>query len=175
MNSPPFKLVLVALGFLALPILYSVEIQYFNRTLHAGKLTLIAAIIGAIIGIGLGYWLQKQATDVVGSMRIYALCTIGCTLAMPLLVSLSNRLLHFHPVQNVPVEFVESSPRYSSRFGAASSEAVQPDNYITFFYKEQELLNIHTREALFPAAERGDTVTLPIQKGLWGFEIVVQP
>lgn len=173
MKVPKLNLILIAVGLFALPICYTFEINYFNLTLHAAKLVVIAIIIGAIVGILLGYRLQKNVTDVVGKMRVYAVCIIGAVLLMPLLLSWSNRFLSFHAVQQVPVEFVEESPRYSSRFGVSAGGRAQADSYITFFYKDQDLLNIHTTNPLFPDATRGDTVILPIKKGLW-FD-VVQP
>lgn len=173
MKIPKLNLILIAVGVLALPIAYTFEINYFNRTLHAAKLVVIAIVIGAIIGTWLGYRLQKGITDVVGKMRMYAVCVIGTILLMPLLLSWSNRVLSFHAVQQVPVEFVEESPRYASRFGVAAGERAQVNYYIIFFYKDQDLLNIHTTKPLFPDATRGDTVSLPIKKGLW-FD-VVQP
>lgn len=170
-----WKILLGALAFIALPVLYAIEFGYLNRTFYAGRMMMIAVIAGLCIGVLLGFRFQKSALDAVGRMRTFAVCIVVPVLTLPLLTSLSNRLLSFHPVQKVQVEFVEESPRYSSRFGAASSEAAQANSYFTFFYKDQELLKIQTRQSLFPEAQRGDTVILPIKKGLWGFEIVAQP
>jgi len=173
--SQKIKLLLLFIGFFAVPILYTFEFEHFNRTLHVSTLAMIALLIGAAVGIGLGYRWQKTAEDFVGRIRIYAACIISAMLIMPLLASLSNRLLAFRPAQTIQVEFVEESPRYSSRFGVANDKAATASSCITFFYKESELLRIQTRESYFPNAQRGDMVDLPIKKGLWGFEVIPVP
>lgn len=173
MNIQTRKLILIALAFVAIPVLYTFEISHLNQTLHAGQMMMIALVIGLVIGIVLGYRLQKNSTDTVERMRTYAACIILSALTLPLLVSLSNRLLSFRPTQRVQVEFVEESPRFSNRFGAFEN-AIQPTSYFTFFYKNSELLKIQTSESLFPDAKRGDLVTLPLKRGLWGFEFVAK-
>ncbi len=173
--SQKWQIIAFVLAFITLPFLYALEMQHWNRVLHAGRLLSIAAVIGLMVGILIGFQFQKKETEAVGRIRAYAVSIVLAVIVCPLLASWSNRLLSFHAVQEVPVEFVEESARYSSRFGASSGESAQTNFYITFFYKEQELLNIHTQESLFPNAERGDTVVLPIKKGLWGIEMVVQP
>lgn len=166
-------LILIVLSFVALPVGYTFEIDDFNRTLHGGRLAQIAFFIGLIGGAGLGFWLQKKVTDTVGRMRILATCIILSVLFMPLLASLSNRLLRFQKPQPASVEFVEESPRFANRFGL-SENMVEPSSYLTFFYKDTELYKIQTPNALFPNAKRGDIVILPIQKGFWGFEFVTK-
>ena len=172
--SQIWKIIVVILALLGLPFLYAIEIEYLNRTLHAGRMMMVALIIGLGIGTFLGYRFQKTATDSVGRIRTYAVSIVLSGLVLPLLVGLSNRLLSFYPVQAVRVEFVEESPRYSNRFGILPDERVQANAYFTFFYKDQSLYKIQTRQSLLPDAQRGDTVTLPMKKGLWGFEFVVQ-
>jgi len=75
-----------------------------------------------------------------------------------------------HPTRKVPVEFVEESARYAGRFGAG--ETATANTYFTFFYKNQKLFKIQTRQPVFPGAKRGDIVELPLKRGLWGFDVV---
>lgn len=169
--SQKWKIALIVLAFVALPVLYTLEVDPLNRTLHGGRMVAIALVLGIVVGVLLGYRFQKMTNDAVGKIRSYAVSIILAALIFPLFVSLSNRLLSFRAVQNVQVEFVEESPRYSSRFGAANG-AVAANAYLTFFYKDQDLLRIQTRQSRFSGAKRGDLVILPIKKGLWGFDIV---
>ena len=168
-----WKIALIAIAVITIPVFYTLEVNPLNRTLHAGRMMAISLIIGLAIGILLGYYFQKTATEIVERIRTYAVCIMLSALVLPLLVSLSNRLLSFQAVENIPIEFVEESPRYSSRFGAY--EAAQADSYVTFFYKAEQLHRIQTPQSIFPNAQRGDQGKLPIKKGLWGFEIVQQP
>ncbi len=168
-----WKIALIAIVVITIPVLYTLEVNPLNRTLHADRMMAISLVIGLAIGILLGYYFQKAATEIVGRIRTYAVCIMLSVLVLPLLVSLSNRLLSFQAVENIPIEFIEESPRYSSRFGAY--EAAQADSYVTFFYKAEQLHRIQTPQSIFPNAQRGDQMNLPIKKGLWGFEIVQQP
>lgn len=173
MNAERLKLLLLAVVLVAIPALYTFEINYLNRTLHAGRMMTVAFLIGLTIGILVGYRLQRKLADAVAKMRTYAACIILSALTLPLFVSLSNRLLSFRSTQRIQVEFVEESPRFANRFGAFEN-AIQPTSYSTFFYKNSELLKIQTSESLFPSAKRGDLVILPLKKGRWGFEFVVK-
>lgn len=173
MKAQSLKLVLLAVVFFAIPVLYAFEINYLNRTLHARQLLLTALVIGWAIGSALGFWWQKKESDSVGKIRIFAACLLLSALVLPLGASMSNRLLSFQAVHVVQVEFVEESPRFSSRFGVGEN-AFQPTSYLTFFYLGDELLKIQTSESLFPNAKRGDLLALSLKKGFWGFELVFQ-
>ncbi|MBK7872979.1 MAG: hypothetical protein IPJ74_21070 [Saprospiraceae bacterium] len=162
----------IAFGLVGLIVLYVMEFKYFNRTFQANIMTLWSIVIGIIIGILLSRRFIKSADDFVDRIRIVLLCTVGIAIFMPLFTSLSNRLFSFYDIKMIPVEFVESEAYVGSRFGVLNNEKVEPTGYRTFIYRDTKLLKILTEEALFPDAQRGDSVQLSVKKGFWGFEFV---
>lgn len=163
----------IGIGIIAIFAVYTFEFQYFNRTLHMRTLAVLAMIVGAGAGAGVAFRLQRLATDWLERVQIFVGCIFAAIILMPLLASLSNRLLSFRATKNIAVEFVEEEPYYGSRFGIRSADGqAKPSHYRSFIYRDRDLLKIQTRNALFPDASRGDTVLLPIKKGRWGFEFV---
>lgn len=162
----------ITLGIIAVFLLYAFEYEYFNRTFYMRKLAIIAVILGAGMGTAVAWRLKKHASDQLERVQLFMACIFTGIILLPLLASLSNRLLSFRAPERISVEFVEEKPYFGSRFGTSSDRSVEPTYYRSFVYRQDDLLKIQTKNALFPEASRGDTVQLPVKTGLWGFEYV---
>ncbi|MDX1942335.1 MAG: hypothetical protein SFU99_17350 [Saprospiraceae bacterium] len=169
---PYFIYIAILLGIVGLIVLYVFEFEYFNRTFQVGTMTFWSMLIGIAFGLLVARRFLKSANDLIDRVRVVLLCTVGIAIFMPLFASLSNRLWSFHPTTPVAVEFVESEAYIGSALGLMRGEKITPTGHRTFVYRDTKLLKIQTKEALFPEAQRGDTVQLPVKKGLWGFEFV---
>ncbi len=164
--------ILLTFGIIGTMALYALEVQYFGRTFHVKQLIINALIVSLIIGAGLAWYLQRRVKDPLERVQLYLACILSAAFVLPLLAGLSNRFLSLHPLRSVPVEFVETAPRYSNRFGLIDGTK-EATSHRTFFYYDEHLRQIQTRQPLFPEAQRGDTVVLKIKKGLWGYDIVI--
>jgi len=162
----------IALALLGLIALYALEFRYFNRMLHASGLVGWSLLAGALIGALLGYRFRHRGEDRVERVQIYLFFIVLTALFMPLFASLSNRLLAMQEPRQVPVEFVKEEGRYANRFGIPEQDTVQADQYFIFFYKDGGIYRIKSESPLYPGKERGDTITIPLQRGLWGYELV---
>lgn len=166
------KYALITAGIIGLFILYAFEFTYFNRTFYIQRLAIIAIILGMVMGAVSAWRLQKWATSQLERLQLYIACILFAAIFMPLFASLTNRLLSFHPVEKLPVEFVEEKPYFNSRFGITSEGQARPSSHRSFIYWKEDLLGLQTETPLFSEAKRGDTIQLAIKKGLWGFEFV---
>lgn len=164
-----FAIVLAVLGVIAL---YALEFRYFNRTLHAAALVGWSLLAGALLGALLGYRFRHRAEDQVERVQIYVFFIVLTALFAPLFASLSNRILAPEEPRQVPVEFVKEEGRYANRFGIPEQDSVQADHYFLFFYRDGGIFRIKSETPLFPDKERGDTISIPLQRGLWGYEVV---
>lgn len=162
----------ITIGIIATFFLYAFEFQYFNRTFHMQALAIWAIVLGIIVGAVAAFRLQKHTDNRLERIQIFIACIVIAIMLFPLLASLSNRLLSPRSAEQVTVEFVEEKPYYGSRFGFSESGQVEPTYYRSFVYRDEDLLEIQTEQQLFPGASRGDTVQLPVKKGLWGVEYV---
>lgn len=161
----------LGLLFILLIVLYVFEFKYFNLSLGIKPLILASLLFGLLLGLFMGYRFRKSAGDLTERVQIYVFFVFIFMIFMPLFASLSNRLLSFRAVQMEEVEFVDQSANYSSRMGLIKGETVKPTGYHSFFYRNNHLYRVKTKQALFsPEQERGDRVAIPIRKGLWGIE-----
>lgn len=164
------KIAYIFLGLLmlALVALYVFEFYYFQRTFGLKGLLLVSAMLGAALGAALGWRLSRDAEDEVDRIRLYLLCIMLAAIFLPLFASLSNRLLSPHPARLESVVFFEEKPYVSERFGVLKGEEVRIAGYYLFFHREGELLRIDNRHSLSPPPQRGDTILIPVRKGIWG-------
>lgn len=159
--------------FLLLIILYVFEFPYFSNTFEVQKMVIFAMILGAAFGAFLGYRYQYIAKDSVERFQVYTTFVVLSLIFMPLLVSLSNRLLSFQPIRQEQIEVFQVEARLSERFGVLKDDTVQPNSYYIFFIRDGNLERIKTDQVIFANKEKGDMIQLPIKKGLWGYEVVM--
>lgn len=161
-----------ALGLIGLIVLYVLEFDWFNRTITLKPLIIGSLVVGALAGLGTGYRFRALGEDLVGRIQIYIFFTVLCTLFAPLFGSLSNRLLSPFPAREEAVEFIKEEAFYADRFGLIESEKPPPTGYHLFFFYRGELHRIINDHPHFSDRERGDTILLPVRKGLWGVAFV---
>ena len=160
--------------FFFLIVLYVLEFPYFNRTFNIQTLVWISIAIGAVLGAFLAYRLRKYGKDLTDKIQIYVACILLCALFSPLLGSLSNRFLGFHPTTPQTFEFFKEEGYVSSRFGVLEGEDLELTGYYLFFFRGKELHRINTTLPLAEGIQPGDPITLPVRKGLWGFEWITK-
>lgn len=160
------------LGLIALFIgAYVQEFSYLNRSLGIWRLMATAAIIGGVFGLAIALVLQSRYNDIVAKIRLFSSAVIIGILVLPLLASLSNRILGAN-ASPVAVIVEAEQPFYSSRFGIINGQLAQPDGYFLFFYKGPQLYRIAYKKSLAGNSVKGDTIVLPIRKGFWGVDWV---
>ena len=164
----------IGIGVLALIVFYVLEIYYINRTFKVGWLMGISALVGLAAGGWIAYNLRQTGKDLTEKIELYVFCMLMGAFFAPLLGSLSNRLLSFHPVRQEAVEFVKQEGYKSDRFGILQGEEVELDGYYLFFLRHGKVERITTKIPLPPDIQRGDTLYLPTKKGLWGFEWITR-
>jgi hypothetical protein len=83
--SQKWKIAGIVLAFIGLPVLYTFEVDTLNRTIHASRMMMIAAAIGLLVGILLGYRFQKPAARRRGAYSyvcgVYCFVGAYCTFA----------------------------------------------------------------------------------------------
>lgn len=164
------KLLYIAIALLLVGgiALYVLEFYYFQRTFELRPLLLIPAALGVALGAALGWKLSRDAEDEVEQIQVYLLCIVLSALFLPLLASLSNRLLSPHPVVWEDVVFFEEKAYVSDRFGMIGDEPAKPRGYYLFILRKGKLERIDNRHSMSPAPERGEIILIPVRKGLWG-------
>lgn len=164
----------LGLLLIGLIVLYILEFDHFNRTFEPGRMLGASAIVGALLGALLAYRLSRGAKEMIERVQIYVFCIALCAIFAPLLGSLSNRLLSFQPAREEPFIFFQQKPFAEKPFGVLQGEEVKADGYYLFFFREGKLERIKVKEPLSGSPRQGDTIYLPVRRGLWGVEWVAE-
>ncbi len=163
------KIAAGAVSFFIFILLYVNEFSWYANTFNRNKLIIMGVIIGLMAGLAVGYKLQHKSQEIIGKFQIcLGMMMIGA-IVIPLIFSMSNRLLSFSGIQEESVEFVKSEGFNESRFGRIPQE--NPDGYYAFVVRNGVVLRLTTKTPIYQEAHKGDQVPLPVKKGLWGFEI----
>jgi len=163
------KIVAGAVGFFIIIFLYAKEFSWYANTFDRNKMLLIGVFLGLIAGAAIGHQFQKENQEIIEKFQIYLGCMIMGAMLMPLLFSLTNRVLSFRAAQEESVEFIKNEAFNESRFGKIPQE--NPDGYYTFVVRKGEIIRLTTKAPIYEKANKGDKVLLPVKKGIWGFEI----
>lgn len=173
LKDPVFwRAVLIAVLFFLFIFIYVKEFDHFNLTIKAKNLVIPALVIGGVLGLALGWYLQRGQEDSVVRLQIVMACLFGLIIVAPLFASLSNRLISWKKVRYEEVEFVKEQAFYSSRFGAIKGDSQMPTGYHLFFYYHDRLIRISLKKSLFETNEEGDRILIPVKKGLWGTDFI---
>jgi len=162
-----FAIVLLVVLFF---ILMGFEMKRFSNTFNVHRLIFWAIGLGIIIGVLLARKFKKEKADQLETVQMHIFTIVLSIIALPFIISFTNRVLTFHPIQEELVEFVEEDPFISSRFGITDKADIEPEGVHLFFIRNYELERVKARKPVFPTAKKGDKVSLPIRTGLWGFK-----
>jgi hypothetical protein len=166
-----FFIFLSMMALLGVIVLYVLEIQWFQNYFEAKNLVVFALLAGVAIGVLLGYLLRNKAKEQVEKMQLWVACLIIPVLLMPLIASLANRLFA-EQATPTKVEFWEEKAYLMNRFGQIKGERMEPSGYYIFIIKNGEMVRLESDKPMFPNAQKGDTVEVPIRKGLFGVAFV---
>ncbi|MEM8908746.1 MAG: hypothetical protein AAGD05_12940, partial [Bacteroidota bacterium] len=110
--------------------LYALEMRHFSNTLEVKRLVLISFVVGFGIGGALAFRLRKYGDEPIEVFQICVIVILLTIAVMPLLLSMTNRLIVFQSIQNERAEFVESDAYIASRFGRLPDQEIE--GYHTF-------------------------------------------
>ena len=159
----------VVIGLIVLTVF---EFPHFSNTLHVKSLVIISLLIGALIGAFLGWRFSRSVFDLLDKVKIILIMTVFCMIFMPTLASLSNRLFTNKPIIEQPAQLVKLEEYRSDRFGHYLGQDPEPTGYFTTVVLGNELFRIRSKKNIFAGAQRGDTLLVPIRKGLWGYSFI---
>ncbi|MCF8244448.1 MAG: hypothetical protein K9J37_00110 [Saprospiraceae bacterium] len=165
--------VLAMLGIIAL---YVQEFQWFQNYINPRRMVFGALALGGLVGFGLSFYFQKNGEELVDKIRIWITCLIVPVLLMPLVASLTNRLFAERKVHETKVEFWEEKRHLIGRsptiYGFLEGDKKDDMGYFIFVIINGELVRVKSKTPQFPNAVQGDSVVVPIKKGLLNVDFV---
>ncbi len=167
---------LAVLGIFGAIVLYVQEFQWFQNYLNPSKMVWGSLLLGLAVGVVLGYRFQKNGEELVDRIQIWTVCIIVAILPMPLLASLTNRLFAEQNAHETKVEFWEEKAHLIGRsptiYGFIEGNKKNEMGYFIFVIIDGELVRVKSKTPRFANAVQGDTVVVPIRKGLFNVDFV---
>ncbi len=160
---------LIVIGLIVLTVF---EFPHFSNTLQIKRLVLISLLVGGALGGLLGWQLSRPVFDLLDKVKIILIASVFCMIFMPTLASLSNRLFSYHPLRQEAASLVKIEAYQSDRFGNYLGKDPEPTGYFTHVILQNKLFRIRSKKNIFATAQDGDTLTIPLRKGLWGYSFI---
>jgi len=167
----------IIIGFcvFAMLVIIAFEIKHFNNTFNVQSLVIASLVFAIIGGVILSYILTKDQPEMelLTKLQIWVAVIVLSMVVMPPMANLTNRLLTFRSIQEVPVEYIKSDAFFSSRFGQLQGEQMDVSGYHIFIIKDGNLKRIKTKTDPYEGVENGTQILLPVRKGFFGYDYVV--
>lgn len=162
------KYILAAAVFVGLVVVYTQEFYWLSRTIDVKALVIASLLIGLAGGLLWGHLYARREEGLTEKIQLYVFFGVLCMVFAPLAGSLSNRLLSPFPAAVVEVDFVGQEAYYASRSGPIVGEEAAPTGYTIDFYYRQRVRTLKVDAPMADPPERGESIGLLMQKGLWG-------
>jgi len=159
------------LVFFSLIGLYVREFPVFTNTIDAGRLAGIGFVVGAALAATLLYVFRVRLTPWSKHLPEVMTILVFTVLFGPLMASLLNRLGGKSEYQSF--EFLAETPYLSSNYGILKGEKIRPTGYKLEVREKGRLLRFRYKtQAYYPNTKPGETVLLPVRRGMLGFRVM---
>ncbi|MEO6038853.1 MAG: hypothetical protein ABIQ93_10600 [Saprospiraceae bacterium] len=173
-SGPRFYIpaLLSVVAFFGLVFLYVREFGVLSNTIHAGRLIAGSIVAMLFLNGALLWWFQDRFSPLSRHITEIVLIVVFSTLFAPLFVSLINRGLGKTEFQ--AFVFLAETPYIATGYGFMKNTSIKPTGYYLevedrdgqrrrFRYKKQKY---------YPITQAGQTVLLPVRKGLFGIRVM---
>lgn len=159
--------------FVSLTWLYVREFPVFSNTIGARKLIAVSLVFAELVAGGFVWFRRQRFVPWERHMPEMLFLLLFCPLFAPLAGSLLNRSIGH--TEHQPFEFIAEKPYFASNYGLLKGEKIQPTGYILTVREQgrQGLEFKYKKQAYFPLTKPGETILLPVKKGLFGFRVML--
>ncbi len=164
-----FSYVILMFGMI---FLYVKEFPFLGNTLGIKKLVGFAFLAAAILA-GLGFLIFRKRLSPISNHGPELVFTIFPILFFaPLVASKINRI--GQTIENQEFAFVSETSFFASGYGILKGEEIKPTGFrLTIREKNGDLKTFkYKTQAYFPITKSGETILLPVRKGVFGFGIM---
>lgn len=171
MQSDATKVIAGALLIFGLIFLYTKEITFFQNTLNLSRLLVSAVLGGLVFGAVLGWFLGKERKERIEQFQLFLGVTVVSVLLMPLLLSRINRQVSTKTTTE-EMQLIRMETFAGSRFGNLAELKENPDGFRAFLNRNGTIIRLQKEDPPFPEDKVGKQVSVPVTRGILGFELV---
>ena len=158
--------------FIVLMGLYVREFQFFSNTIDVQWLIVRSLLLAFVLAAGVVWRYRARFSPWERHLPEALFILILGPLFAPLAASLLNRSTSAYAYQSF--EFIAERPYYASNFGLLKGEKPSPLGYfLTVREHDKGYRFRYKKQVYFPLTQPGDTIMLPIKKGLLGFRVML--
>ena len=163
---------LAVLVFFGLVWLYTREFSVLYNTIGGKMLVGVAMPAGLVIAGGILWRRRDRFTPWERHLPEVLFILLFCVLFAPLFASLLNRSLGTTQYQSFL--FISESPYLASNYGVLKGEKIKPTGYYLTVAEDGRALKFkYSSQPFYPITRPGDTILLPVRKGLFGFRVIL--
>lgn len=158
--------------FIGLIWLYTREFAVFSNTIGAGRLV-IYSLIGMAVLLAAGFYALRRRFQPLERHWIEVVTiVVPLVLFAPLFGSLLNRA--GGKVENQSFEFRSEEPYVAAAYGLLMTGKVKVSGYYLFVEEGDTPYRFkYKRQAYYPLTRPGESILLPMKKGLLGFRVMM--
>ena len=163
---------LAVLAFFGLVWLYAREFSVLYNTIGGKMLVGVAMPAGLVIAGGILWRRRDRFTPWERHLPEVLFILLFCVLFAPLFASLLNRSLGSTQYQSFL--FISESPYLASNYGVLKGEKIKPTGYYLTVAEDGRALKFkYSSQPFYPITRPGESVLLPVRKGLFGFRVIL--
>ena len=161
----------VTVFFIGLLWLYVREFRIFSNTIGVKGLVWGAMAAGLLVAVGTLYYFRARFQPLNRHLTELALLVVLSVFFAPLFASWLNRAFGHQVEQSF--EFVAERAYLASGYGILKGEALKPTGYYLDVRQNGQLYRFQYKsQAYFPLTRPGESILLPLRKGLFGVRVV---
>lgn len=169
---PRLLALLAVLVFFGLIWLYVREFAVLSNTIGAKNLVLGSVLVAALLAAAALWRWRERFKPWERHIPEVLFVLIFSVLFAPLFGSVLNRTLGKTGHQSF--EFVSETPYIASNYGILKGEKLKPTGYyLTVKERGRALRFRYKTQSYYPLTKPGETVLLPVRRGLFGYRVVL--
>lgn len=172
MSRPKLYAILSVVALFLLAFLYARELNHLFNAIGAAPLvvgSMVFMLAAAITGLWLG---RDRFTPWKRHVPELLLILVFSVLFAPLFGSLLNRAFSLKEYQSF--EFVSEQPYFASGYGFLKGEKIEPTGYILTVKERGRTHRFkYKKQPYYPLTKPGETVMLPVRRGIFGVNVVL--
>lgn len=151
--------------------LYVREFRYLSNTIGVKWLVIGSMLAMSLLITTILWKFRERFSPLERHLPEVLLIFVFCLLFAPLFGSLLNRGLGSPRPRSF--EFVAETAYFASGYGILKGEKLKPTGWKLQVNDSGKILRFqYKKQAYFPLSKPGDVIMLPIQKGLFGIEVM---
>lgn len=168
---PRLLAALLVIFFGLLVWLYVREFRYLSNTMGVKWLVFGSMLAMSVLTMAIFWKFRERFSPLERHLPEVLLISVFSLLFAPLFGSLLNRGLGSPRPRSF--EFVAETAYYASGYGILKGEKLKPTGWKLQVKDAGKILRFqYKKQAYFPLSKPGDVIMLPIQKGLFGIEVM---